>query len=384
MLTFSILKGMPRAVNQEERVYAEQRIMRSAKAGTARLCQYKSLSCVRCCLPHIGGDSHMEDSDDERAALLQKDRYAYNLKYAGRYLGPGRILMKFKNFNPLKDPRIEASKYEDSFPDVGKEEMEKRFSERRILFLDIYDREQPRRSLPQYMTAAQKNEGYTYTFEVNTGLASLFLGGSVPRMHFQKGSLPECQLLGFVDSHGRVGCMAHPSAETSQGFDGRDLAGFFHHTGCCQSAGCEAGREFSFLSSSALKIFDKAIQGMSWYEFSRHSTSVLVYYLRSYDCLLQRIDERGLLDSLTLDRLVAFTNSFYDDWPLRQPDKSDDSSRMNSLEILRTDIPLAERIMYIALDTWFARDRFAKQLEQTGDYLTRRVEVLRRECHAPS
>ena len=230
--------------------------------------------------------------------------------------------MKFKNFNPLKDPKIEASQYEDSFPDVGREEMEKRFSERRDLFLDIYDREQPRQSLPQYMKAAQRNEGYTYKPEASTGLVSLFLGGSVPTKHLQKGELPECQLLGFVDGKRTVGCMAHPLAETSQGYDGRDQVGFFNHTDCCRNVGCEASKEFKFLSTSAMKIFDKAVDGMSWYEYSRHATSVLVYYLRSYDHILQRLDERELLDTLTLEQLVEFTNALYDEWPMRKPDWS--------------------------------------------------------------
>jgi hypothetical protein len=364
------------SVERSERIFKEQQIMRSGKAGEISLCQYRNVSCVRCCLPHIGGDAHMEDSDEERALLLKKDRHAYDLKYSGRYLGPGMILMKFNNFNPLKDPRIEASKYEDVFPDVGKEEMEKRFSERRALFLSTYNREQPRQSLSQYMKAAQNHEGYSYTFEVTTGLASLFLGGSVPTKTLHKGSLPECQLLGFVDSRGRVGCMAHPFAETSRGCDGRDLAGFFQNTGCCDSAGCEASKEFRFLSSSALKVFDKAIEGLSWYEYSRHATSVLVYYLRSYDYLLQKLDETALLDAFTLDRLVVFTNSFYDEWPLRQPEFPGDSARMSSLEILSMDIPLAERIMWIALGSRFIPARSAEQMEQAEAYLSRRIEAL--------
>jgi hypothetical protein len=356
--------------------------MRSGEANSTNLCQYKNVSCVRCCLTHIGGDSHMEDSEGKRAALFNRDEHAYRLKYSGRYLGPRNILMKFKNFNPLKDPRIEASQYEDCFPDVGREEMERRFSERRRLFLKIYDREQPRQSLPRYMNAAQRNEGYQYKPAASAGPVSLFIGGSVPTKHLQKGELPECQLLGFVDGKKRVGCMAHPLAKTSQGYDGRDEVGFFNHTGCCDSVGCEASREFRFLSAAALKIFDKAIDGMSWYEYSRHATSVLVYYLRGYDHIVQRLDEREPLDALTLEQLVAFTNSLYDEWPLRKTDwsvrhhLSDDSPHMNSLEILTTDIPLAERIMYIALDTWFLQDHFAIQLQQARDQIDRRIETL--------
>jgi hypothetical protein len=356
--------------------------MRLREATHVSLCQYKNVSCVRCCLPHIGGDSHMEDSEEKRSALFNRSSLAYHLKYSGRYLGPGSIVMKFKNFNPVKDPQIEASKYEDCFPDVGREEMERRFSERRNLFLDIYDREQPRQSLPQYMKAAQRNEGYKYQPAASTGLGSLFLGGSVPTKHLQKGGLPECQLLGFVDAKRTIGCMAHPLAETSQGYDGRDQVGFFHHTGDCRNAGCEASKEFKFLSPSALKIFDKAVEGMSWYEYSRHATSVLVYYLRCYDHLLRRLDERKLLDTLILEQLVAFTNTLYDEWPMRKPDwsvhhhLSDEADLMNSLDMLSADIPLAERMMYIALDTWFLPDCFAIQLQQARDHIERRIESL--------
>ncbi len=360
------------SAEQATRILAEQEIMRSGKAIDASLCQYKNVSCVRCCLPHIGGDSHMEDSEEKRIALLKRSRLAYHLKYSGRYLGPGNIVMKFKNFNPLKDPKIEASKYEDSLPDVGRGEMEKRFSERRDLFLQIYDREQPRKSLPQYMKAAQRNEGYKYKPEASTGLVSLFLGGLVPTKHLQKGELPECQLLGFVVGERTVGCMAHPLAETSQGYDGRDHVGFFNHTDGCRSAGCEASKEFRFLSTSAMKIFDKAVNGMSWYEYSRHATSVLVYYLRSYDHILQMLDERELLDTLTLERLVEFTNTLYGEWPMRKAD----SDAMDSLGILSTDIPLAERMMYIALDAWFLQDNFAIQLQQARDHIERRMESL--------
>jgi hypothetical protein len=293
--------------------------------------------------------------------------------------------MKFKNFNPLKDPQIEASKYEDSFPDVGREEMEKRFSERRSLFLDIYDREQPKQSLPQYMMAAQRNEGYAYKPEASAGPVSLFLGGSVPKRHLRKGELPECQLLGFVDEKKGVGCLAHPMAETSQGHDGRNQVGFFHHTGCCITVGCEASKEFRFLSASARKIFDKAVDGMSWYEYSRHATSVLVYYLRSYDYILQKLDDLELLDALTLAQLVDFTNKIYDQWPLRKPDwnenhpLSDDSESMNSLDILLIDIPLAERIMHLALDSWFLRDHAAAQLQQARNHIERSIEALNNE-----
>jgi len=365
------------SAEQAKRIFAEQEIRRSGEATNVSLCQYKNVSCVRCCLPHIGGDSHLEGTEEQRIALFKRSARAYHLKYSGRYLGPRNILMKFKNFNPLKDPQIEASKYEDSFPDVGREEMEKRFSERRELFLRIYDRAQPRQSLPLYMQAAQRNEGYKYKPEASTGLVSLFLGGSVPTKHLQKGELPECQLLGFVDGERTVGCMAHPSAETSHGYDGRDQVGFFNHTGGCRSAGCEASKEFKFLSPSAIKIFDKAVNGMSWYEYSRHATSVLVYYLRGYDHLLQRLDARELLDALALEQLVEFTNALYDAWPMRKADGSVCPPRMNSLDILSTDIPMAERMMYLVLDTWFLPDQFAAQLRQARDHVERRIKALR-------
>jgi hypothetical protein len=367
------------SAEQAKRIFAEQEIRRSGEVTDVSLCQYKIVSCVRCCLPHIGGDSHLEGTEEQRSALFKRSTLNYHLKYSGRYLGPRNIVMKFKNFNPLKDPQIEASQYEDSFPDVGREEMEKRFSERRELFLGIYDREQPRQSLPLYMKAAQRNEGYTYKPEASTGLVSLFLGGSVSARHLQNGELPECQLLGFVDGERMVGCMAHPLAETSQGYDGRDQVGFFNHTDDCRSVGCEASKEFKFLSASAMKIFDKAVAGMSWYEYSRHATSVLVYYLRGYDHLLQRLDARELLDALNLEQIVEFTNALYDEWPMRKADWSARRPYMNSLDILSTDIPLAERMMHLVLDTRFLPDHFASQLQQARDHVERRIEALRNE-----
>ncbi len=348
------------SAEQTRQILAEQEIMRPGKGSGVSLCQYRNVSCVRCCLPHIGGDSHVEDPEE-----------------TDRYLGPGGIVMKFRNFNPLKDPGIEASQYENSFPDVGREEMERRFSVRRELFLNIYDRRQPRQSLRQYVKAAQRREGYRYQPPESSGPVSMFFGGSVPAKNHQKGELPECQLLGFVNGKGMAGCLAHPLAETSQGYDGRDEVGFFNHTGCCGNIGCEASKEFPFLSASALKVFDKAVEGMSWYEYSRHSTSVLVYYLRAYDHILQKLDERELLDPLPLPQLVEFTSTLYAEWPLRKPDggvpPGHDSSPMNSLELLSMDIPLAERIMYIALNTGFFRNRFAGQLQQARDYIKNRI-----------
>jgi hypothetical protein len=316
----------------------------------------------------------MEDSSEERAALFSKNRSAYNRKYANRYLGPRKLFMKFKNFNPLKDPQIEASQYEDAFQDVGREEMEKRFSQRRRLFLEIYDRGNPAASLQRYEKAAQENEGYGYRPAARTGPVSLFLGGSVPMKPVRRGALPECQLLGLVDGGSRVGCMAHPLAETSFGHDGRNMAGFFHNTHGCSRIGCEASKEFGYLSSSAMKIFDQAVMGLSWYEYSRHATSVLVYYLRGYDHLLQRLDERKLLDRCSLEQLCRFTNRLFDTWPLKRADH--DSGHLDSLEILSSDIPLSERIIYLALDTCFRKDRFAVQLRQSRDHLEKWIEAF--------
>jgi hypothetical protein len=208
----------------------------------------------------------------------------------------------------------------------------------------------------------------------------LYMGGTVSTKNPQKGELPECQLLGFVDKTGSVGCMAHPKAEKSHGYDGRDQVGFFNHTGCCENVGCEASQEFRYLSPSAMKIFDCAVAGMSWYEYSRHATSVLVYYLRGYDYLLQKLDANGILDRLTLEQLVGFTNTLFDEWPFRRPapgqslSGSETSSPMNSMEILSTDMPLAERILHLALDTYFPRDRFAPTLQQARSHINSRIE----------
>ena len=369
-------------VEQTQRILAEHSILRSGKAAEVSLCQYRNVSCVRCCLPHIGGDSHVEDSGEKRAGLPNKSRFACHLQYPGRYLGPGGLVMRFKNFNPLKDPKIDASQYEDSFPDVGKEEMERRFSDRRRLFLEIFDPGQPRRSLSRYMHAAQESEGYKFRHGASAGPVTSFLGGSVPK-RLQKGELPECQLLGFVDGRVKVGCLAHPLAKTSRGYDGRDLVGFFHHTGCCRNVGCEASEEFKFLSPSALKVFDKAVDGMSWYDYSRHAVSVFVYYLRSFDHLLQKLDERRLLEALTLPRLVEFTNALCDAWPLKKPDwkehpSSPASNSMDSMDMLLTGIPLAEKILYIALDSRFPRDRFASHLRQARDHVEGCIEAFAR------
>jgi len=317
----------------------------------------------------------MEDSDDTRGALLKKDSAAYSLKYANRYLGPNGILMKFKNFNPRKDPRIEASQYEDCFADAGRQEMERRFLQRRELFLKIYDRESPRQSLKEYSKAAEEKEEYRYRHKALSGPASMFLGGSVRKDDLQRGALPECHMLGFVDSEGRVGCMAHPLAGTAKGYDGRDVAGFFHHTGCCRNVDCEASKEYRFLSPPARKVFDRAVEGMNWYEYSRHATSVLVYYLRAFDHLLGILEEEGVLDPGDLGRLAGFTNAIFDTWPLRN--RGDNFSRVETLNILDTDLAPAEKTMYIALDTQFLNGDFKLQLRKARAHIRRAVGALR-------
>jgi hypothetical protein len=353
---------MDHPIEKEQRIFTEQALLRSGEAADIGLCQYKTLSCVRCCLPHIGGDTHRDE--------------------AGNWLGPGGIRMKFTNFNPLKDPRIEASHYEDAFSDVGRGEMERRFSQRRQLFLELYDPKRPAASLPAYMNAAQKKEGYRYRHTALSGPASMcagyagYAGGSASTI--QQGELPECHLLGHIDAAGRVGCLAHPLAATSRGHDGRDRVGYFHHSGCCDKVGCEAVREFPYLSPSARKVFDKAVEGMSWYDYSRHATSVLVYYLRSYDHLAVQLDERNLLDTLSLPQLVDLTNALYEKWPLKKPEQAEKAEPgraagpipfMDSLQLLSTGIPLKESILYIALGTGFTPGGFNRQLQHARDYL---------------
>ena len=81
------------------------------------------------------------------------------------------------------------------------------------------------------------------------------------------------------------------------------------------------------------------------------------------------------MDTLALDQIAGFTNRLYDAWPIGKPDESVHPP-MNSLEVLSTDIPLAERIMYIALGTWFQQDHFMLQLQQARDHLERQIEAF--------
>ena len=84
------------------------------------------------------------------------------------------------------------------------------------------------------------------------------------------------------------------------------------------------------------------------------------------------------------EQVAEFTNTLYDEWPLRKPDKianhrqSHGPVAMSSLDILSADIPLAERMMYIAMDTWFLKKHFALQLQQARDHVEKRIEALRR------
>ncbi len=373
--TFEGICDMWGSAERDARIHLGLEIMRSGSASNVTLCRFENISCVRCCLPHIGGDSHLEDSEKRRLASCGATGPALRIGQTSRYLGPNALVMKFRNVNPLKDPGIEASQYEDSFQDVGREEMERRFTERRRLFLEIFDPVRPRQSLPRYMKEAQQNEGYTYTPAVRTGPASLFLGGSVGTGNQEKGGLPECHLLGFVDGEGTAGCLAHPLAETSHGYDGRDRVGFFHHTGCCANVQCQASVEFRHLSPAAFEVFGRTVRGMSWYEYSRHATSVLVYYLRSYDHVLQNLAARDVLSAWTLEDLVAFTNALFDGWPLRElerkaePPDRNGSASMDPLEILSADIPLAERILYIALGSRFSRNHFTIGLERARAHI---------------
>jgi len=100
--------------------------------------------------------------------------------------------------------------------------------------------------------------------------------------------------------------------------DGREQAGFFKNTDSCRVCDCAPSKEFGYLSDSSRKVFERFTKGMSWYEYSRHSTAVLVYYLRSYDYLIQKLDENGILEDLPLEKIVEFTNSLFETWPLKE------------------------------------------------------------------
>ena len=121
---------------------------------------------------------------------------------------------------------------------------------------------------------------------------------------------------------------------------------------------------------------------MSWYEYSRHATSVLVYYLRGYEYIIQLLKDVGRADIPTLSRLVEFTNELYDNWPLRNHEKvaddeaNPDSDQMDSLEILSIDIPLTERMFHIAIGSELCRDSFAARLNEARTFVKQRVASL--------
>ena len=73
------------SAERAKRIFAEQKIMRSGEGTAVSLCQYKHVSCVRCCLPHIGGDSHLEDSEEKRSALFNKWHWSAVYNHARQY-----------------------------------------------------------------------------------------------------------------------------------------------------------------------------------------------------------------------------------------------------------------------------------------------------------
>jgi len=213
-------------------------MLHSTKTSGFSLCQYKNLSCVRCCMPHIGGDSHMEDSADARLKLFNENYSAYYQRYGDRYVGPNGAIMKFVNFHPFKQPNFEVSHYEDSFKDAGREEMEKRFSRRRELFLEMFDIKKPKESLRKYAAKIHHEEGYNYKPEPFRSFGALILGGSVHIPKNEKGKLPECHLLAFLDENKKAGCLAHPLAETSKNLIGlKEVFSYFaiSHTSCMRN-----------------------------------------------------------------------------------------------------------------------------------------------------
>ena len=61
------------SAEKEKRIYLELQKLHPGRGSNRNLCQYKDVSCVRSCLPHIGGDSHMEDSETVRNLLRSKN-----------------------------------------------------------------------------------------------------------------------------------------------------------------------------------------------------------------------------------------------------------------------------------------------------------------------
>jgi len=299
---------------QVKRIDAIREIIHSSEKKEISLCQYNKLSCVRCCLPHIGGDSSQGLPPNKLEEIQNKDKQKWFREFENQYVGPNGTKLKFISIHPRVEPKIEVSHYENSFQDVGKDEMEKRFKKRRNVFLGKYDPNNAHKTLEEYITSIKKEEKYSYKENNNTGFFTLFFGGDIP---VKKNNLPECHLLANIGD--RVGCLGHPLAPESKGVDGRELVGFFKETDSCRRASCEWTKEFQYLSNSALKVFQKATKGMSWYEYSRHSTIVMVAYLRAYDFLFEMMDKQGKLDNQPLDKLFEFTNKLSDNWEFKSP-----------------------------------------------------------------
>lgn len=291
------------SAEQVEHIKEMKKALHASEPKGISLCQYNGVSCVRCCLPHIGGDSIREE-------VLEGEKQSVNYD---RYLGPGEILMKFNNFHPMSPPEFEISHYEDSFEDAGKEENEMRFARRRELFFEVFDPQKPEVTLASYVNQIQAEEGYCHDPESDSAeaLFHVYFPGSIDTKG-KGGELPECHLLGFIDDQ-TVGCLGHPAAEHMQGFDARQDFGFFK-TDSCVKCSCDWSEEFQYLSDSALKVFDKAIEGMSWYDYSRHGTAVLVAYLRSYDHIMQKLDEKDLLEDISLQQIAELTNNLYENF----------------------------------------------------------------------
>ena len=154
---------------QCESIIAKEKVLHSTREHDVSLCQYKGKSCVRCCLPHIGGDSHMEISNNESIKSFNANNLRHHLRYGNRYVGFGGILMKFRSYHPLRKPKFEVSHYEDSFEDVGQEEMERRFSGRTALFSESFDSSCSVKSLETYVKAIHDKERYNYDPESNKG-----------------------------------------------------------------------------------------------------------------------------------------------------------------------------------------------------------------------
>jgi hypothetical protein len=359
----------PEQVQRIERVNA---VLNSSKDNERSLCQTGEQSCVRCCLPHIGGDSPYEHSKDERTGAFNEDNQLFEVNHENRYVGPQGLLMKFSNIDPLGKIGFSISHFEDSFEDVGKEEMDQRLARRRELFKEVFDPNNPSESLKVYTERIQQEESYGYHPEKDSfrGLGALFMGGSIYFGDHGKDELPECHMLGFIDDdQKRVGCLAHPLSDLSEGFDGRMEQGFFAGNDSCVGVNCSPSKNFKYLSDSALKVFDKTMGGMSWYDYSRHATGVFVSFLRGYDHIIQMLDQKGKLDSMSLEGLVEFTNELFDNWKFMAPRRN----RAHRLEDIRIpQFPVSGEIVNGKIDIFSGSLEDATRLndlEKEGDRL---------------